>query len=119
MNLDNAIAAHAAWKTKFRAAINGKEAMDASTIAKDNCCELGKWLHGEGLGLYGSKPEFSALIQNHKVFHAEAGKVAGLINGKKYKEAEQAIGGATPFAAASNETSLAINRVKRAIAATV
>ena len=116
MNLDNAISAHAAWKTKFRAAIASKEAMDAVTIGKDNCCELGKWLHGEGGGLYGTKPEFTALIQSHKVFHVEAGKVAGLINGKKFSEAEQAIGGTTPFGAASNETSMAINRVKKVMA---
>ena len=23
------------------------ETMDVGTLAKDNCCELGKWLHGE------------------------------------------------------------------------
>jgi hypothetical protein len=41
MNLDTAISAHAAWKTKFRTAITAKEPMDAATIGKDNCCELG------------------------------------------------------------------------------
>ncbi len=117
MNLDNAISAHAAWKTKFRSVIASKEAMDAATIGKDNCCELGKWLHGEGGRTFGAKPEFTALIQSHKVFHVEAGKVASLINGKKYSEAELAIGGATAFGVASNETSVAINRVKKVVAA--
>lgn len=117
MNLDNAISAHAAWKTKFRAAIASKEAMDATTIGKDNCCELGKWLHGEGGRVYGAKPEFTALINSHKVFHVEASKVASLINGKKYGEAELAIGGGTPFGAASSETSVAINRVKKVVTA--
>ena len=113
MNLDNAVAAHAQWKTRFRAAISSKEALDAATIGKDNCCELGKWLHGEGKLQLGTKPEFMALIERHKGFHAEAGKVASLINGKKYAEAEAAIGGSTPFGLASTETSVAIARVKK------
>lgn len=117
MNLDTAIAAHAAWKTKFRSAIASKEAMDAATIGKDNCCELGKWLHGSGAGVYGSSPAFTALIQKHKDFHVEAGKVAVLINEKKYVEAEHAIGAGTPFAAMSGETGVAINRVKKAMLA--
>jgi methyl-accepting chemotaxis protein len=119
MNLDTAISAHAAWKTKFRTAITAKEPMDAATIEKDNCCELGKWLHGSGHGAYSSKPDFTSLIQKHKAFHVEAGKVASLINAKKYEEAEKAIAGATPFGAASNETTIAINRLKKAISEAV
>ncbi len=30
MNLDNAVAAHAQWKTKFRMAISNKDALDAA-----------------------------------------------------------------------------------------
>lgn len=114
MDLDKAVAAHAQWKTKFRAAITAKETMDAATIGKDNCCELGKWLHGEGKGQLGGKPEFTALVEKHKGFHVEAGKVATLINGKKFVEAEAAIGGATPFGRASTETGIAISRLKQA-----
>lgn len=47
MDLNNAIAKHSEWKTKLRSAITRKETLDASTISKDNCCDLGKWLHGE------------------------------------------------------------------------
>lgn len=47
MDLTQAVAKHAEWKTKFHGAIIKKEQMDAPTIGKDNCCELGKWLHGE------------------------------------------------------------------------
>jgi hypothetical protein len=46
MNLDNAIATHARWKLKFRGAISAQETLDAATIGKDDCCEIGKWLHG-------------------------------------------------------------------------
>lgn len=48
MNLDESIQKHAEWKLKFRSAISRKEQMDAETIGKDNCCQLGVWLYGEG-----------------------------------------------------------------------
>ena len=113
MNLDNAVAAHAQWKTKYRAAIQAKETVDAATIGKDNCCDLGKWLYGDGKVKLGAKPEFVALVAKHKIFHAEAGKVAALINGKKYVEAEAALAAGTPFASASTDTGVAIGRVKK------
>ena len=113
MNLDNAIAAHAQWKTKFRAAITKQETMDAVTIGADNCCELGKWLYGEGRGLYGTKPEFTNLIAMHTVFHGEAGKVAREINNKKFDQAGKMIEGATPFGTASTEVGMAVNKLKK------
>ena len=113
MDLDNAVAAHTQWKTKFRTAISAKQTVDAATIGKDNCCELGKWLYGEGKLQLGSKPEFQALIERHRGFHTEAGKVATLINNKKYTEAETALGATTPFGMASAETGMAINRLKK------
>jgi methyl-accepting chemotaxis protein len=112
MDLDHAVAAHAQWKAKFRAAITAKQQMDTATIGRDNCCDLGKWLHGEGKMQLGAKPEFSALIEKHRGFHTEAGKVATLINAKKYVEAEAAIAGSTPFGIASSETAVAISRLK-------
>ena len=114
MNLDDAISAHAQWKTKFRMAITKRETMDAATIGKDNCCELGKWLYGEGRGLHSSKPQFVALLEKHKAFHGEAGKVAAVINAKKFEEAEKMISGASPFGVASNEVGMAISSLKRA-----
>lgn len=115
MNLDDAVSAHAQWKTKFRTAITKHETLDAATITKDNCCELGKWLHGEGKSLYSSKVEFTALIEKHKGFHGEAGKVAVAINAKKFPEAEAMLGGGTPFGAASTEVGVAIGRLKKAL----
>ena len=113
MDLNNAIAAHAAWKTKLRMAITRKEAMDAGTISKDNQCELGKWLYGEGKAKCGGHPEFTSLIEKHKAFHIEAGKVATLINEKKFEQAEKSIDGQVPFATASAAVGVAINALKK------
>jgi len=116
MNLDEAVQKHAEWKLKFRGAINKQEQMDAATIRRDDCCQVGEWLYGDGKKTCGSKPEFQRAVDKHKAFHIEAGKVAGLINSGKYAEAEAALGAGTSYASASNEVGVALIALKKAAA---
>jgi hypothetical protein len=116
MNLDNAILAHYKWKDKLKAAIASKAQLDAATISLDNCCEFGKWLHGEGGKQYGNKAEFTTLLQKHKTFHAEAGKVATPISARKYDEASKMIETSSPFGNASVAVGVAVNTLKRVAA---
>jgi methyl-accepting chemotaxis protein len=113
MDLSQAIQKHAEWKLKFRGAISGQESLDAITIAKDNCCELGKWLHGEGKIKYSKLASHGECVTKHAAFHLEAGKVAAAINSKKYAEAEAMLGGGTPYAAISSDVAVAISRLKK------
>jgi methyl-accepting chemotaxis protein len=113
MDLDAAIGKHAEWKTKFRNAITKQEQLDAATIAKDNCCDLGKWLHGEGKSMHSGLPSFAGCIQKHAAFHTEAGKVAAAINAKKYAEAQAMNEGGTPYAQVSGAVGVAIMALKR------
>jgi Chemoreceptor zinc-binding domain len=113
MDLDQAIEKHAHWKVKFRQAINGKETMDAETIAKDNCCELGKWLHGDAKNTLGKLGSFKECVALHAAFHLEAGKVATAINTKKYTQAETMIGAGTRYANASSDVGIAILKLKK------
>jgi len=117
MNFDEAIQKHAEWKLKFRTAMSKQEQMDSATISKDNCCQLGQWLYGEGKSKYGKRPEFDKVLALHKAFHVEAGKVSQLINAKKYAEAEQALGNGTAYGSASNSVGIAIVVLKKAAAA--
>ena len=103
VNLDNAIRAHADWRAKLRTAAMRKERLDADTISRDDCCELGKWLHGAGNAQYGGKPSFVELVQAHKAFHIEAGKVASTINRQDYDAAEAQLGSDTGFSRASGK----------------
>jgi methyl-accepting chemotaxis protein len=112
MNLDSALQTHIDWKVKFRTAISKQEQMDAATIAKDNCCELGKWLHGEGKTQHGSLTSYAPVLTKHAAFHVEAGKIATAINAQKYTEAEAMLGGGTPFTNVSSEVGVAIMRLK-------
>ena len=113
INLDNAIQAHADWRTKLRSAASRGERVDAETIGRDDCCELGKWLHGAGSSKFGGKPSFTALIDGHLAFHAEAGKVAGLINQGNGAAAEKLLDSGTPFARTSSEVGRLIVQLKK------
>jgi len=111
MDLDSAASAHTQWKTKLRMAINNKEKVDAAAIGRDDACELGKWLHGPGK-VHASKPAFADVVTKHKAFHAEAGKVALLINASKFADAEAALS-APAYTTASSATVSAILQLKK------
>lgn len=113
MVLDNAILAHHVWKNKLKSAIVSQTPVDAASFSRDDCCEVGQWLYGDGGARYGSKPEFSALVQKHKTFHLEAGKVATEINAQRYAEASRMMESGTPFGAASLAVAQAVAALKR------
>lgn len=113
MDLNHAVSAHEQWVFKFRDAISSGSTMDATTLSKDNCCELGKWLYGEGRTMYGNLTRFSDIVEKHAEFHKQAGKVAEAINAKKHKEAQDMIDYAgTPFSHATQEVKKAILNLK-------
>lgn len=113
MDLNEAIKAHSDWKMKLRTAISAHATLDADTIAKDNCCALGKWLHGESKGKFGSLAAHQECTRQHAQFHKEASKVAMAINQHKFTEAEQMLTSGTPYAVASNAVVIAIGALKR------
>lgn len=113
MDLEQAVGKHAEWKMKLRSAITKQETLDAATIAKDNCCEVGKWLHGEGKLKCANLASYSDCVQKHAAFHAEAGKVAKTINAKDFKNAEVMLGNGTSYAAASSAVGVALMRLKK------
>lgn len=113
MDLTQAVAKHADWKFKLRSAITNKETMDVATVSADNCCELGKWLHGEAKAAHGTLKAYSECVKVHAQFHKEAGKVAEAINAKKFTEAEAMLGEGTPYTAASMNARVAILAMKK------
>jgi len=108
LDLENAIQKHAEWKFKFRTALSTLEPMDAIAIAKDNCCEFGKWLHGEARIQYGKFKSYQRCIADHAAFHIEAGKVAKAINAKKKDEAESMLASGSAYGEASKRVGISI-----------
>lgn len=113
MDLNQAVAKHVEWKTKLRSAIAKKETMDVSSISADNCCDLGKWLHGPAKTSLGTLQAYKNTVSSHAAFHKEAGKVAAAINAHKFTEAEAMLGAGTSYASASSAVGVAIANLKK------
>jgi hypothetical protein len=92
MNFTGAIQAHSNWKLRLVAQCRGtsSEKIDVQTLAKDNACELGKWIHGLGQQ-YASDPRFKQLMNLHASFHKSAAIIAQMIGSGKATEAEALI----------------------------
>src|SRR3989344_1675301 len=115
VDLDSAIKAHAQWRTKLRDAAKKHQQLDADTIRRDDCCELGRWLHGKGQGSYGALPAFQSLVDKHRDFHEVAGALAPTLNRGNYADAEQALAGNTPFSQASGAVGAAIIQLRNSL----
>ncbi len=61
---------------KSRRCIADQQSLNPDVIGKDDCCELGEWLYGEGKLHYGNLNAFRELLINHAEFHLEARKIA-------------------------------------------
>ncbi len=108
MDLNEAIQKHAQWKFRFRQALLTNELMDADVVAKDNQCELGKWLHGEGRSLYGQRNAHAQCLAKHTAFHIEAGKVAVMINAHRKHDAERMLANGSQFSEVSKAVAVAL-----------
>ncbi len=115
IDLDKALEKHSEWKVKLRAAISKHEEMDVETISKDNCCDFGKWLYGDAKAQLGQLASYSDCVSKHAAFHVEAGRVATMINAKKFNEAEAMLGSGSPFVSASSAVGVAIMHLKKDI----
>ena len=77
INMYDAMLAHAAWKKRLNAYLEGhsKETLDPGKIGVDHLCLLGKWIHTDGRAQFGDEPAFVKLVEEHARFHRHAAKV--------------------------------------------
>ena len=115
MNFDTAVEAHMAWKIKFRVAMTNRQQLDEATIGRDNCCELGKWLHGEAALRYAQLPSYAGCVQRHAEFHRQAAQVAQAINRSDFARAESLLGPTSTYSGASGAVVVALGRLRREV----
>jgi len=115
MNFTEATNAHTDWKIRLRGAISEESTLDLDAIASDECCELGRWLHGPSKARYGTLPAHGECLVAHARFHLRAADVAATINARSYADAEQMLGAGTPYALASRAIVLSIEVLRRQI----
>ena len=116
MNFNVVINAHTAWKHKFRQFLEGTEKLQAEMVAKDNQCELGKWIYGEGSQL-AALPEFSEMKRKHAEFHQVASQVVRQSKALSKEAALALVEVGTDFAKASAQCVNSISTLKQKLSA--
>jgi hypothetical protein len=111
MNFDNAIAAHIKWKVRLGQFIDGTgaEKLSSAIVCKDDLCDLGKWIYGEG-AKFKAAPRYQDLVKKHANFHVCAADVVKKVEGGDKASAKASLNGR--FAGASMETVAAIMALK-------
>jgi hypothetical protein len=100
MNVDEAILAHARWKTRLIGYLAKPDgSISVGDLEADNKCELGKWIHGEAKSA-APAAELAALQAAHASFHRSAAIVVRKIDGGA-RNTDQLVGRESEFGAAS------------------
>ena len=112
MDFKQAIHDHSDWKRKFRAALAEGTALDPVRIARDDCCDVGKWLKASLGEPWTAGASYAACVQAHAQFHREAGKIAAAICGGHAHDAETMLQPGMPYAAAALQVVVALAKLE-------
>ncbi len=116
MDFDYAISAHSSWKGKLRSYLAKPDrSMSGADVAKDNSCDLGKWLYGEG-AKFSNLPEYQAARSEHARFHKAAADIIHKADSGQNVVEETALGAKSDFASASSAVVSALMALKSKLA---
>jgi Chemoreceptor zinc-binding domain len=91
--IEAALKAHSEWFVRLRMAVEERSSkFDPDMVAKDNQCEFGKWLYHDFPKEWQGLPIFKEIMDIHKQFHIEAGRILRLALASKKEEALTALG---------------------------
>ena len=115
MDLNDAIRLEVSWKVRFQHAIRSGDPLYVEIIARDDCCEFGRWLYQQAIALHGALPHFQPCVDTHALFHAQAARVAQAINDRRIEDAERLLAPGEAYSQAAEAVAEAIGRLKRSI----
>ena len=101
MDLAGAITAHFQWNQRLHRVIDGAETVDVATVAKDDVCPLGRWIHGEARRSL-DPAVHDHLRSAHAGFHVVAAEVADAAMSGRSDEARRALAFDGAFVRASS-----------------
>jgi hypothetical protein len=103
LDFKKAIDAHMQWKERLRGVIEGssKESLEVATVACDDRCMLGQWIHGPGGSSHGHLGQFSQLREHHAEFHVCAAGVLAEAQAGRTQDAQRQLSGS--YARASEQ----------------
>jgi len=105
LNFRTAIEAHQKWKMRLQAVVDSKsrEKLDPKVVCRDDQCDLGKWIDGEGARQFAGQAQFVDLSRKHTYFHVCAGHVLTLAQSGQRDLATAALASGGEFATASRD----------------
>lgn len=113
MNFLEIISAHVRWKQRLLAYIENKaEPLDPAVIGRDNQCQLGKWIYGEGQA-YREAEHFEKVRVTHATFHKHAAAVVTFVNRGDLETATEVLN--TQYARTSNSLQRTIVALAREV----
>jgi hypothetical protein len=94
LDFQAAIRAHHEWKLRLNELLQGesRETLDPVAICRDDLCELGQWIYGEGRRVFGHLSLFEDLRVCHADFHLVAGEVVHGVRAGRAEHARQLMG---------------------------
>ncbi len=116
--LNRAFAQLQNWKLHRLESLAAGVPPDLATIRRDDCCELGRWLHSEGAQIHGSKPEFQELLSKHASFHQVAAVAVGKVMVLPPDEAITMLNGCSVSGTAASNAAMAVLALKKRLADT-
>jgi len=95
--LEQAKAAHLAWRSKLTAFLSGNLAIDSKQLGSHKDCILGQWYYSDGLKQFSHIPEMKELEPPHEEIHRVINKVVELKQSGNDKKAMQEYEKITPL----------------------
>jgi methyl-accepting chemotaxis protein/methyl-accepting chemotaxis protein-1 (serine sensor receptor) len=101
--IQNALAAHAAWKQRLRAAIEKRSStFAAATVQRDDQCAFGKWIHGANhTRAVKQSADYQKTLDLHRRFHLAAANILSAALAGRKEEATRAMEKGSEFVEAS------------------
>jgi aerotaxis receptor len=87
LGTESSMQQHQQYVVDLRNAAMRKLKLDANTLRRPDCCDLGRWIDQGGQG-WGHAPVFRELVRQHQTLHQEIGRAADAVNEGRYAEVE-------------------------------
>jgi hypothetical protein len=115
MDFDEAIVSHLKWKIHLRNFLDGRgKKLDVGSVAKEDECELGRWIREEE-SRFADSPPFRELAEKHTQFHRTAAEIVRKAETGDKQGAEALLATGRDFSCASRDIVGAIMRLEEEV----
>ena len=99
--IESAVSAHGRWRYRLRSAAKTGAGIEPEIAGRDNACEMGVWLYGEGGSRYSGTPTYQTVLASHARFHRVVSESAILVQREGSKSLRSIFDSQSEFSMAS------------------